>query len=173
VAHQINDAGADLMFVDPSLLATFEQSRSHLKKAFPNSRVVLLCQPHEKPAGVPYKALAEVLASAPLATAERFDGPDCMATMWMSYSSGTTGLPKGVMTSHWNMTSQLQASNVTYEKLESGKDVVLGFLPFSHIYGCTLSLFQPMSFGVPVIVLPRFEETSVLTAIEKVSCHRC
>lgn len=117
-----------------------------------------------------YKTLAEILSNTPL-PAERFDGPDCMATAWMSYSSGTTGLPKGVMTSHFNFTSQLQAANIVYEQLKSGKggDVVLGFLPFSHIYGLTLSLLQPLSFGCPVVVLPRFEEISVLKAIETVS----
>jgi acyl-CoA synthetase (AMP-forming)/AMP-acid ligase II len=128
---------------------------------------VLLCQPQDKPAGTQYKALSEVLASTPLAEAEKFDSADCMETFWMSYSSGTTGLPKGVMTSHWNMTSQLQASNVTFTQLESGKDVVIGFLPMSHIYGVTLSLFQPISFGCAVVILPRFEEASVLTAMQR------
>jgi len=168
VAHQINDAGADLVFVDVGLLPEFEKARSHLKNKLPVSRVVLLCQPQDKPAGTPYKAISEIFASKPLADAEKFDGANCMATAWMSYSSGTTGLPKGVMTSHWNMTSQLQAANVTYEQLKSGVDVVLGFLPFSHIYGVTISLFQPLTFGVPVVVLPRYEEISVLTAIQKV-----
>lgn len=127
--------------------------------------MVLLCQPHEKPAGTPYKAVAEILGEA--IEPEHFDGAASQETAWMSYSSGTTGLPKGVMTTHYNFTSQLQAANVTY-KLEGGPggDIVLGFLPMSHIYGLTISLMQPLSFGSPVIVLPRFEETQVLKAIE-------
>lgn len=72
------------------------------------------------------------------------------------------------MTTHYNLTSQLQAANISYT-LEGGPngDVVLGFLPMSHIYGVTLSLFQPLTFGSHVIVLPRFEEIQVLEAIQK------
>ena len=70
-------------------------------------------------------------------------------------------------TTHYNMTSQLQAVNLVYEKLQPGRDVILGYLPFSHMYGLTLLVHQPFTTGVPLVILPRFEETSVLKAIEK------
>lgn len=126
---------------------------------------MLLCAPEAKPIASPHKALAELFGAR--GKAARFDGKDSRATAWLCYSSGTTGLPKGVMTSHHNLTSQLQAVNVAYERLHSGKDVVLGILPFSHIYGLTVVLLQPTTVGVPVVVLPRFEEISVLNAIQQ------
>jgi acyl-CoA synthetase (AMP-forming)/AMP-acid ligase II len=100
------------------------------------------------------------------------------ATAYLCYSSGTTGRAKGVETSHHNMTSQLQALNLVYQPLKSDRDVVLGILPFSHIYGMpiakaqlttglTVVIHQPLTVGVPVVVLPRFEEIPVLEAIQR------
>ncbi len=43
----------------------------------------------------------------------------------------------------------------------------LGFLPLSHMYGLALLVHHALVSGVPVVVLPRFEEKSVLHAIER------
>jgi len=72
------------------------------------------------------------------------------------------------MTSHHNMTSQLQAVNTTH-LIEPLKDVVIGILPFSHIFGLTVLLLYSFSVGCPLVVLPRFEETAFLSAIQRVS----
>lgn len=168
VAHQINNSGSTVVLLDPSLLPVFDQAREEIKLAFPNTRVILLCQKDKKPFPTGYKCLEELFLAP--GSPERFDGKHkSKSTAWLCYSSGTTGLPKGVMTSHWNLTSQLQAVNVAYQKLTSGKDVVLGILPFSHIYGLTVVLLQPWTVGVPVIVMPKFEEIPVLNAIQRVS----
>lgn len=65
------------------------------------------------------------------------------------------------------MTSQIQAFNVSCEKLRPQKDVILGILPLSHIYGLALLVHHPLTVGVPVVILPRFEEIAVLKAIQK------
>jgi acyl-CoA synthetase (AMP-forming)/AMP-acid ligase II len=148
----------------------FDDARAQLSLAFPYSRVVLLCEQHEKPFPSPFKCLSELYAPCKPGKAARFDsGAEARETAFLCYSSGTTGLPKGVMTSNWNLTSQLQALNVAYEPLQHGRDVVLGILPFSHIYGLTVVFLQPITVGVPVVVLPKFEEMPVLSAIERVS----
>lgn len=171
IAHQINDSGAQIIFLDPSLVPTFDQARSELKRQFPPDRVILLCPPERKPKELAqYKAFDEILGAR--GKSEHFPGQQSRDTAWLCYSSGTTGLPKGVMTTHNNMTSQLQALNIGYQKLKSGRDTVLGILPYSHIYGLTIVHFQPFTVGVPLIVLPRFEEATVLSAIQKVSKFR-
>lgn len=78
-----------------------------------------------------------------------------------------TGVAKGVETTHHNMTSQLQALTPSYQQLERGKDVALGFLPLSHMYGLALLVHHALVSGVPVVVLPRFEEKAVLSAVER------
>ena len=53
------------------------------------------------------------------------------------------------------------------EPFIAGRDRVLGILPFSHIYGLTLLIHYPLVTGVPIIVLPRFDEIKVLEVIQK------
>lgn len=146
----------------------FDKAREELQLPFKVDRVVLLTPTaRRKPEHKAYKTVHE-LFGAP-SKAERFDGEQVFDTQWLCYSSGTTGFPKGVMTTHNNMTSQLEAVNASYGQFATGKgDVVLGFLPMSHIYGLTIVLLQPWTAGIPVVVLPRFEEVAALTAIQKV-----
>lgn len=65
------------------------------------------------------------------------------------------------------MTSQVQAVQMVMEPFIAGRDRVLGILPFSHIYGLTLLIHYPLVTGVPIIVLPRFDEIKVLEVIQK------
>ncbi|KAL1405238.1 hypothetical protein Q8F55_008864 [Vanrija albida] len=165
IAHQVNDSNASVLIIDPSLLPKLETARQHFERNFPSSRILLLAETSAKPPGSPFKTIYEAYA-APVAP-ERFDGEDAHAVAVMCYSSGTTGLPKGVETTHYNLTSQFQGLPGTYVPLESGKDSLLGILPLSHVYGFVFILFQPFSVGVPAVLLPRFVELDVLKAIER------
>lgn len=142
----------------------FEASRSLLKRKISNERVLLLCPPSEKPEGCPYKSVFELLGG-PAGEPEVFSGDQVHDTVFLCYSSGTTGLPKGVMSTHYNMTSQLEAFNAGGEKLVSGRDKVLGVLPNSHVYGMVIINQRPLRNGVPVVFLPRYEEVAMLRAI--------
>ncbi|BEJ11435.1 hypothetical protein CspHIS471_0108570 [Cutaneotrichosporon sp. HIS471] len=162
IAHQINDSGASILFLCPTLLPVLEEARPLLKRAFPANRVVLLSR---ETSGT-HRTVADLLASEP-GEAERFDGVNAHNTAIMCYSSGTTGLAKGVETTHHNLTSELQALNAGSRQLISGEDVILGVLPFSHIYGLGMNFLQPAAKGCPVVVLPRFNEVPALEAIQK------
>jgi acyl-CoA synthetase (AMP-forming)/AMP-acid ligase II len=169
LAHQLNDSGSALIFVAPSHVATLEDAKPRLKRAFGVDNVVLLCKPEEAKAGAtPYSCVHDLMVSNP-AGPERLDGADAQSTAFLCYSSGTTGLPKGVMTTHFNLTSQIQGGNVMFTRMHAGKDVVIDFLPLSHIYAIVVALLQPISQGAAVVILPRFDEPSVLAAIERVS----
>ncbi|BEJ10970.1 hypothetical protein CspHIS471_0103920 [Cutaneotrichosporon sp. HIS471] len=164
LAHQLNNSGSKLIFIAPDLVDKFNRTRPLLQRAFPDTHVVLLAPEQDKPVPARYKVVTELYGG--WAKVEKFTGAQTDATTWMCYSSGTTGLPKGVETTHWNLTSQLQACNIACEPLGPG-DKMVAYLPFSHIYGTTNSLFQPLSVGAAAVVLPRFEETNALRAIEK------
>lgn len=167
LAHQVNNSESSFILVDPELLPSLDKARPELKKQFTPKNVILLCTKEKKPAGSPFKCVYELFGQPK--AAERFNGrEEAETTAWMCYSSGTTGLPKGVELTNYTLTSQLQAMNVAFTMLESGRDTVLGFLPFSHIFGLVICIFQPLSIGVPVVTLPRFEPVSVFTAIQKV-----
>ncbi|GMK54038.1 hypothetical protein CspeluHIS016_0106240 [Cutaneotrichosporon spelunceum] len=164
LAHQINDSGASFIFVAPALVPTFDAARPLLRRAFPDSRVVLLATPENQPAVKRYDIVSE-LYGAP-GKPERFVGSQAYDTAWLCYSSGTTGLPKGVMTTHHNFTSQMQALKASYQQL-TPSDAMLAFVPLSHTYGSTMVLQQPFSMGCPVVLLPKFEERAALACIEK------
>jgi long-chain acyl-CoA synthetase len=70
-------------------------------------------------------------------------GPDDLATIM--YTSGTTGNPKGVMLTHANLVSNIMAA---LEAQQHGPDdVILSWLPFSHIYARTVDHYQSVAAG--------------------------
>ena len=68
------------------------------------------------------------------------------------FSSGSTGDPKGVMLSHFNIVSNI--SQVTQVFMLGGSDKVLGILPFFHSFGFTAGLWLPAVQGVGVVFHP-------------------
>ncbi|MET7617099.1 4-coumarate--CoA ligase family protein [Streptomyces sp. NPDC005408] len=83
----------------------------------------------------------------------------------LPYSSGTTGIPKGVMLTHRSIATNL-AQLKPLMPMGPG-DRILAVLPFFHIYGLTALMNAPLRQGATVVVLPRFELESFLGAIEK------
>ncbi|MER7047436.1 4-coumarate--CoA ligase family protein [Streptomyces jumonjinensis] len=83
----------------------------------------------------------------------------------LPYSSGTTGVPKGVMLTHRSIgTNLVQLQPVLAMK---PGDRILAVLPFFHIYGLTALMNAPLRNGATVVVLSRFELGTFLGAIEK------
>jgi acyl-CoA synthetase (AMP-forming)/AMP-acid ligase II len=89
-------------------------------------------------------------------------GEDLVA---MPYSSGTTGLSKGVMLTHRNLVANILQSRAAFDAL-SGDDRVLAILPFFHIYGLVVVLNLGLHMGTTIVTLPRFEMESFLKAIQ-------
>ncbi|OOF98416.1 hypothetical protein ASPCADRAFT_164965 [Aspergillus carbonarius ITEM 5010] len=116
-------------------------------------RVILLDQPS------PWAEMGE--AAFPVRS------PD-QALALVVYSSGTTGLPKGVMLSHRNLVANLlQNAAVDQAQLAWDHDRALGVLPFFHIYGITYLLNYTVYSGVPLYVLPRFQFTPFCDTIQR------
>jgi acyl-CoA synthetase (AMP-forming)/AMP-acid ligase II len=75
----------------------------------------------------------------------------------LPYSSGTTGLPKGVMLSHYNLVSNVyQIVGPNAEPL-TASDTMLCFLPLYHIYGLTVALTLSLTVGLTLVLMPRFD----------------
>src|SRR4029077_11387163 len=71
------------------------------------------------------------------------DDEDALATV--IFSSGSTGVPKGVMLSHRNVLANIDGANALFRL--GSDDVVLGVLPFFHSFGYTVTLWLPLVVG--------------------------
>ncbi|KAK3310110.1 uncharacterized protein B0T15DRAFT_517435 [Chaetomium strumarium] len=177
LAFQLRDSGAKALVTQPAYLAT---ALSAAEKAGLAAERVVLLGPQRDPSGrtrhfssiirnasgctVPGK---EDYAKPPIRWQPRSD------LAFLVYSSGTTGLPKGVGLTHYNMVANvLQASYVEGSQWRSrggpdGKgDKQLGILPFFHIYGLTCGVLMSVYEGWQLVVLERFDMEKALRAIE-------
>ena len=83
----------------------------------------------------------------------------------LPYSSGTTGLAKGVMLTHYNLVANMrQMDGLDY--FHRG-DTLLCVLPLFHIYGLVVVLNMGLHLGATIITMPRFDLEQFLTLIQK------
>ena len=149
VEHQLHDSGAKIVFALEAATPLVESVKGHLPKL---ERIHALESVREmarsaqgEPAPVAIDALKDIAV--------------------LPYSSGTTGLPKGVMLSHQNLTANIRQ---TMALEMTGEDaVVLDFLPFYHIYGMMVLLNCGLVVGATQIILPRFDPEAALSIIQE------
>ncbi|MFC4556621.1 long-chain-fatty-acid--CoA ligase [Virgibacillus kekensis] len=85
----------------------------------------------------------------------------------LQYTGGTTGHPKGVMLTHFNLVANVQMCEAWLYKAEAGKETVLGVLPFFHVYGMTTVMNMSIMNASKMILLPKFDAGEVLKTIQK------
>ena len=83
----------------------------------------------------------------------------------LPYSSGTTGLPKGVMLTHRNLVSNL-CQIAPFDLIRDG-DRVIGILPFFHIYGMVVILNAALYKGATVVTMPKFDLEPFLQTMQQ------
>ena len=91
--------------------------------------------------------------------------PSEQAIAALPYSSGTTGLPKGVMLSHFNLVANIYQIIGPDGSAFRPDDVVLCFLPLYHIYGLNVVLSPLLVLGATVVLMPRFDTAAAIRLI--------
>ncbi|MET9731282.1 4-coumarate--CoA ligase family protein [Streptomyces sp. NPDC006458] len=109
-----------------------------------------------------HRSLLDMLASEAPDPEVGIDPAEDVAAL--PYSSGTTGVPKGVMLTHRQIATNLAQLEPAISA-ERGERI-LAVLPFFHIYGLTALMNAPLRQGATVVVLPRFELETFLAAIQ-------
>ena len=86
----------------------------------------------------------------------------------LQYTGGTTGVPKGAMLTHENITASSEmAGTWTTIFLKEGEETVLAVLPFFHVYAMTVVMIGAVGMGSRMIIHPRFELDDVMRDIGK------
>ncbi len=84
----------------------------------------------------------------------------------LPYSSGTTGLPKGVMLSHHNLVANVfQLLGDPEKPVFAADEIVMCVLPLYHIYGLNVVLNPVLVRGATLVLVPRFDTAEVLKTI--------
>ncbi len=153
LAFIITDAGARLVVADAALAATIDGCRDQL-----DAELIGLAAADELPAG--WTPIADVTPAGDFEVPVPVDThPDEVAVLM--YTSGTTGLPKGVMISHGNIIGMLQSFLLlTPMGTESG---LLAMAPMFHVGALSLALAALITGG-RVVILRNFDLTHVFDA---------
>jgi len=158
IEKQLRDAGATWLVTVSPLLPQAATAAEAV--GIPHDRVIVL----DGASGHPN--LRELLTEQLAAPDVTFDPATHVAVL--PYSSGTTGIPKGVMLSHRNLVANVQQSRVLINLVPD--DRVLAVLPFFHIYGMTVLLNLALRQRASLVTMPKFDLVEFLTNIQNFGC---
>lgn len=85
----------------------------------------------------------------------------------IQYTGGTTGVPKGAMLSHRNLSANIEQMRCVFERAKKGEEKMLCVLPFFHVFAMTVGQNLSVILGAEMVLQPRFELKALLNAIKR------
>ena len=174
LSHKLSDSGARVL-VTSNLSALLPMALKFLAKGLLDKLIV--CEDDDWGAvGTPQTALPDdprvvtftqfIAGATPPASWPQIDADDVAL---LQYTGGTTGLPKGAMLSHSNLTSAVSIYDVWGAKARAERNAVervICVLPLFHIYALTVILLRCIKYGDLISLHQRFDVSAVLRDIE-------
>jgi acyl-CoA synthetase (AMP-forming)/AMP-acid ligase II len=157
VRHQLQDAGASMLFVVPAFLKV---AQAAIEGTDVTEIVVLGGAPNGATAIV--ELFGDPIEQVPVDVDDH--------TVVLPYSSGTTGLPKGVMLTHRNLVANIE--QIQHAIQYADDEVALAALPFFHIYGMQVLMNGLLANGVTIVSMPRFDMVEALQAVQELKITR-
>src|SRR6201996_6974086 len=174
LSHKLSDSGARVL-VTSNLAPLLSTARKFLEKGLID-RLIVCEDDHWGKVGTPQAALPDHPA---VITHRKFIDGATRPAQWpaidvedvalLQYTGGTTGLPKGAMLTHGNLTAAVSIYDVWGKKSRAERNAierVICVLPLFHIYALTVILLRSLERGDLVSLHQRFEVNAVMRDIE-------
>lgn len=153
LVRQLKDSAAQYLFTTPELIDKAVQAANE-------SGIHVLLTPGTCRDAVSLQSFLDAAEAPPEVP---IDPQQDLAAL--PYSSGTTGFPKGVMLTHFNLVANLLQIEAAGHAGEN--DILICVLPFFHIYGMQVILNLGLYQGATTVILPRFELESYLQVVRE------
>jgi long-chain acyl-CoA synthetase len=85
----------------------------------------------------------------------------------LPYTGGTTGLPKAAVLTHYNMVALMMQTLSFWPIFEEGREKIIAFLPFFHIYGQVVVMLNGLAQGATIVLFTTPDIDAILTAMER------
>ena len=172
VRHQIQDSGARAVICQDILYEKVEKSGAALDFAvltnvgeyLPALKRLFGKKADIRPAAHLHWLQDLLKKHAPQAPAVSIDPRADLAAL--PYTGGTTGNPKGVMLTHYNLVAAQAMSEAAF-RLAPGTEVILAFLPFFHIYGQAIIMLNGLCQGNLLVLFTSPDTEEILAAMER------
>jgi 4-coumarate--CoA ligase len=173
MVYQIKNTGCKFLLVHPSLAKT---ALSACEQAgLSKDRIFLFSDEENKPLGnvLDWRTIISSEKEAEAWQWEEYSPErSCDTVATINYSSGTTGLPKGVCVSHYNLIANVEQTIFMRDHLKPYTPKTrpperwLGFLPLYHAFGQLYSVLMACKLNVPVYIMKNFQYENFLFAIQ-------
>ncbi|TGO86619.1 hypothetical protein BPOR_0289g00080 [Botrytis porri] len=162
LTHHLRDCGAKIIVTTGELVGRVRECVNEIEREIGRS-IDVLVQGGEVPEGE--RGIRDVFM---VGDEKRLNVDPEKDLAYLVYSSGTTGLPKGVMLTHRNVVANLmQVASREGRLMRWDRDRILSVLPFFHAYGLQCLVHLPCYLGIPTIVMKSFSLPIFLSLIQQ------